>query len=211
MRSLNCVWMTSYHRYCRHHKIAYHIFHQNLRYHQIMNDIPPSLVVFLNQHWPAPSSVVLAPNKTLVSRNLLENQIFSLRFPFTGRGQIYFFFWGGECLKKKHNCPFSLALCMVWIPIWWKCFCFFQPSQRSKEDWYTPFQMKWEAYEKMNWWEFHLLSYKFWEQMGESRDWRWEVSLVLKKPHLTIPKPNLVQMGENTKFPFFLLSEKMKT
>ena len=124
--------MTSYRRYCRHHKIAYHIFHQNLRYHQIMNDIPPSLVVFLNQYWPSPSSVVLAPNKTLVSRNLLENQIFSLKFPFTGRGQIYFFSEEENVWKRNTIVLFSPLYVRFGFQLGENVFALFNPVKEAK-------------------------------------------------------------------------------
>ena len=108
------------------------IIHQN---HQTLDEIsPPSLVVFL--HWPSSSpspSVVLTPNNTLVSRNLLEKpDKFSLRFPFPGRGQISFWRRASE---KETQLSFLLLPSLGFDSEMFFLFAFFmQPNETGQQD-----------------------------------------------------------------------------
>ena len=117
-------------------------FNQN---QQTLDEIsPPSLVVF--PHWPSPSSsVVLTPNKALVSRNLLEKpDEFSLRFPFPGGAD--FLLCLEESVWKGNPIVLFLLPSLGFDSEAFFLFAFMQPNETGQEDCCPPLQRKWEGW-----------------------------------------------------------------
>ena len=161
----------SYCQYCWHHKIAYITLftkvtdisklwmtsHQvwlsyilpksptSPNYHQIMNDIPPSLVVLyftnITKLWMKSHQVWLSssisighspplwyslPIRLWLVGTSWKTRYFCSDFLLREEGRFTFFFGGGERLKRKLNCPFSPRFIYGLGSNLVKTFCFIQ-------------------------------------------------------------------------------------